>query len=284
MKKIYTLLLLSLIGISSNAQVVISQVYGGGGNAGATYTNDFIEIFNRGTSPQDLTGWSVQYASATGTSWQVTPLTSITLQPKQYYLIQQAAGGTPSLALPAPDATGTLAMSGSNGKVLLAKVITAQTGLIPTGVDISDLVGYGATPTGFEGTGPTGTALTNSTAAFRKDSGCTDTNDNAADFVNLTPSPKNTASPISSCAPLSVNQNSIAGLKVYPNPVVNGTLFIDTDANAVKNISVFDVLGKQVLNTTTSNNSISVSSLNNGIYIVKITEEGKTVSRKLVIK
>jgi hypothetical protein len=50
------------------AQVVISQVYGGGGNAGATLKNDFIEIFNRGTAAQNLTGWSVQYASATGST------------------------------------------------------------------------------------------------------------------------------------------------------------------------------------------------------------------------
>jgi hypothetical protein len=49
--------------------VVISQVYGGGGNAGATLKNDFIELFNRGASPVNLNGWSVQYASAAGTGW-----------------------------------------------------------------------------------------------------------------------------------------------------------------------------------------------------------------------
>ena len=52
----------------------VSQVYGGGGNAGATYTNDFIELFNAGAGSINLSGWSVQYASATGTSWQVTNL------------------------------------------------------------------------------------------------------------------------------------------------------------------------------------------------------------------
>src|SRR5687767_2656670 len=45
--------------------IVISQVYGGGGNAGGQFNNDFIELFNRGTAPIDITGWSVQYASAT---------------------------------------------------------------------------------------------------------------------------------------------------------------------------------------------------------------------------
>src|SRR5262245_32592033 len=47
--------------------VIISQIYGGGGNAGAVYRSDFVEIFNRGSAPVSLTGWSIQYASATGT-------------------------------------------------------------------------------------------------------------------------------------------------------------------------------------------------------------------------
>lgn len=73
--------------------MAISQVYGGGGNAGATLRNDFIEIFNRGTAAVSLSGWSVQYASSTGTgAWTQTPLTNVTLQPGQYYLVKEAAG------------------------------------------------------------------------------------------------------------------------------------------------------------------------------------------------
>lgn len=78
--------------------------------------------------------------------------------------------------------------------------------------------------------------------------------------------------------------NAISGLKVYPNPVSNGTLYIETAANAERTVTVFDVLGKQVLNTTTNNNAVSVNALRTGVYVVKITEEGKTVTRKLVIK
>ncbi|MCB1577530.1 MAG: lamin tail domain-containing protein, partial [Xanthomonadales bacterium] len=73
---------------AAQAQVVISQVYGGGGNGGSTYTNDFIEIFNAGSTAQNLNGWSVQYASSSGTSWQVTNLGNVNLQPGQYYLVQ----------------------------------------------------------------------------------------------------------------------------------------------------------------------------------------------------
>jgi len=85
-------------------------------------------------------------------------------------------------------------------------------------------------------------------------------------------------------ATLRNNQNSISGLRVYPNPVSNGTLYIETAANAEKTVTVFDVLGKQVLNTTTSDNAVNVNALRAGVYVVKITEEGKTATRKLVIK
>src|SRR6266850_126259 len=57
-----------------STSIVISQVYGGGGNSGAVFKNDFIEIFNRGSAAVDITGWSVQQASATGTTWNVAAL------------------------------------------------------------------------------------------------------------------------------------------------------------------------------------------------------------------
>lgn len=83
---------------------------------------------------------------------------------------------------------------------------------------------------------------------------------------------------------LGTSFNNIAGLKMYPNPVSNGTLFIETSANAEKTVAIFDVLGKQVLNTTTSDNTVNISALHSGVYVVNITEEGKSASRKLVIK
>src|SRR5262249_36608654 len=94
------------------SDVVISQIYGGGGNAGATLKNDFIEIFNRGNTPASLANWSVQYAAAASANWQVTLLApSVTLAPGQYLLIQEAAGAGGSVDLPAADATGGIAMA-----------------------------------------------------------------------------------------------------------------------------------------------------------------------------
>jgi predicted extracellular nuclease len=92
--------------------VRISQVYGGGGNSGATYKNDFIELFNASDVDVDLTGWSVQYASVTGNSWSNKTNLSGTIPANSYYLIQQAAGDGGTVDLPTPDATGNIAMQG----------------------------------------------------------------------------------------------------------------------------------------------------------------------------
>src|SRR5437762_9748455 len=81
--------------------VVISQIYGGGGNTGSTLRNDFIELFNRGNTIVSLAGWSVQYASASGTSWDRT-LLSGTIGPGQYFLIQEAEGISGASSLPFP--------------------------------------------------------------------------------------------------------------------------------------------------------------------------------------
>jgi hypothetical protein len=188
-----------LIGMNeSTGQVVISQVYGGGGNSGATYTNDFIELLNTGTTDVSLNGWSVQYASATGTSWQVTNLTSPVLMPGQYYLIQQAQGTGGTIPLPTPDAIGIIPLAAASGKVALVANTIALAGSCPSGPDIMDFVGYG-TANCFEGSGAA-PLLSNANAGLRLNDGCTDTNDNAADFIAGAPIPRNTSSPFNNCS------------------------------------------------------------------------------------
>jgi uncharacterized protein (TIGR03437 family) len=174
----------------SSPHIVISQVFGGGGNSGAPFRNDFIEIFNAGHSSVNLSGWSVQYASATASTWSVTSLTSIVLNPGQYYLIQESSGGTNGALLTAPDATGTIAMAAGSGKVVLIKTSTALTGSCPNDPNIVDLVGYGSTANCFKGSAP---ALTpsNTNAILRAAAGCTDTRNNVADFALGPPNPRN---------------------------------------------------------------------------------------------
>lgn len=186
--------------------VVISEVYGGGGNSGAVYKNDFIELYNPSDAAVDLTGWSVQYASATGTTWQVTPLTG-SIPAKSFYLIQQAAGSGGTTNLPTPDAIGTIALSGTTGKVILSNSITALTGANPAGAVVIDKVGFGPTATGFETT--VAAVLSNTTALERKASAAStvatmgvggleefngngyDTDNNSTDFIVTTPNPQN---------------------------------------------------------------------------------------------
>ncbi|HEV7747610.1 MAG TPA: DNA/RNA non-specific endonuclease [Pyrinomonadaceae bacterium] len=198
--------------------IVISQVYGGGGNSGATLTNDFIELFNRGNAPVSLNGWAVQYGSATGSSFTVTPLTNFTLQPGQYYLIQEAAGSGGTTALPTPDATGTIAMALGAGKIALTSDAVALSGSgCPFGPSVVDFVGYGTTANCSE-TAPTAT-LTNTTAAVRGNAGCTETDNNSADFATGDPTPHNSDDDLHVCG----GPSGPTGVgAANPNPVAAG--------------------------------------------------------------
>jgi predicted extracellular nuclease/methionine-rich copper-binding protein CopC len=224
---------------AGSPDVVISQVYGGGGSAGAPYTNDFVELFNRGTVPVSLNGWSIQYASATGvgsfgsSATMITPLPNVLLQPGQYYLIQ-GAGGSNGSVLPTPDVTdGTpIAMAQSAGKVALARIAT---GLGCNGnstpcnatqlANIVDLVGYGTGGSGanfFEGTAAAPT-IGVSLADFRASGGCMDTDVNSADFATGTPAPRNSSSTRRSCIPISSTTPASGAVGVATNANVDIT-------------------------------------------------------------
>ena len=192
----------------SNA-LVVSQVYGGGGNSGAPYTHDFVELFNRGPAPVDLTGMSLQYASAAGTGnfgANATQLVLLngTVAPGQRHLVG-LAGGTVGAALPPADTSGTINLSGAAGKVALAQGTTSlgcNGGSAPCDAGqiarIIDLVGYG-TANFYEGTAAA-PGLSNTTAAIRGEGGCVDTDENAADFTAGVPAPRNSSSPLTPCS------------------------------------------------------------------------------------
>src|SRR4051812_15175603 len=112
------------VGHASSSGLVVSQVYAGGGNSGASYTNDFVELFNGGSSAADLTGMSIQYASAASTSWGPTALGG-SIQPGHYYLVMLASSGAVGAAMPSPDATGTTNLANTGGKVALVQGMNA---------------------------------------------------------------------------------------------------------------------------------------------------------------
>lgn len=208
----------------SAAGVVISQVYGGGGNAGALTSHDYIELFNVGTSPVALTGWSVQYAASSGTSWQKTDLLAQTLQPGQYLLVQEGSGGTcpsPCVPLPTPDVTGSIAMSGTTGKVVLSTAAVLLSGACPSGMSIRDTVGYGAAGC-FEGIG-SAPALSSTTAARRVGNGCVDTDQNAADFMTAAPAPRTSTAPFGTCQPVATPTATIDPTATTPPITPTGT-------------------------------------------------------------
>ena len=180
----------------SGTQVQISQLYGGGGNSGATLKNDFIELLNASADTVNVAGWSVQYASSGGSSWQVTPISG-TIPPGGYFLVQEAAGAGGSVTLPTPDALGSIAMSATAGKVALVRAVTPLTGTCPAAGAAVDEVSFGTAATNC-GAGTTAT-LSNTTAAIRADSGCRSTGNLSSDFATGVPAPRNSAAPRHSC-------------------------------------------------------------------------------------
>ena len=212
------------------ANLIISQLYGGGGNTGAQFTNDFVEIFNRGTTTVSfvVTPYSVQYAGATASfSSSKVDLTSGSMTPGQYFLVQ-LSGGANGAPLPTPDATGSIAMAATAGKVALVAGTTALTGSgCPLAATVADFVGYGTTADCLEGLGRA-PAPGNTTADLRKAGGCTDSNDNAADFLVSAPFPRNTSAPLNNC---------VAGTP--PNLTINDVTV--TEGNSGTTIAAFTV-------------------------------------------
>jgi uncharacterized protein len=166
--------------------IVVNEVYGGGGNSGATYTNDFIELTNRSSAPVTVDGWSVQYHSAGATgAWQVTPLSG-TIAPGGRYLIAEAQGTGGTQPLPTAQATGTIAMSGTAGTVAVVNTTTALTCADSAACQSAsvDLVGYGSAV--INETAPAADA-SNTNSVQRKDAA--DSDNNANDFAAAAPTP-----------------------------------------------------------------------------------------------
>ncbi|HEX5149450.1 MAG TPA: ExeM/NucH family extracellular endonuclease [Candidatus Limnocylindrales bacterium] len=246
--------------LAVSPDIVISEIYGGGGNTDATYTHDYVELYNRGASPASLAGNSIQYASATGTGFlgandgQLTILPNVTIAPGQYYLVREASGGAVGLPLPVWDLTDPtpISMSASAGKVAY---VTGATGLgcnggsTPCDTDqlarIVDLVGYG-TANFFEGAAAA-PGLSNTTAAIRAGGGATDTDNNAADFVAGAPDP---------------DASEDAAPSVTSTTPANGATGVSLNSNLSITFSE---------PVTVSATAVSISCASTGIHAVSIT-------------
>lgn len=196
----------SLFGQVAN-HIVISEVYGGGGNSGSTWKNDFVELYNPTNAPVNITGWSVQYGSIDKPMSQVTMLTG-TIQPKSFFLVQESQGAGGTKDLPTPDVVGVIPMASGSGKVALVRDGSLVSG--PIDPTVVDFIGYGSAN---QSEGSPAPLLSNTTSVERKASGTStaaslgpagseekagngwDVNDNASDFVaQMAINPQNSAS------------------------------------------------------------------------------------------
>ena len=280
MKKIFTILGLTAIATMSNAQIVISEVYGGGGGSTAVYMNDFVELVNLGSSAATLSGANLQYASATGTFNSYAPLPSITLNPGQKFLIEMvpATANPVGAALPTADykvtsnlniATGVsynggFNMSAANGKIALANAVSAVTAA--NGANVVDFIGYGSA-TMFEGAAAA--PLLDATKSATRTAG--DTNNNGAEFAALAPTPTNSVLAVSD-----VNSTKITLVK---NSNVNKTIVFGAKAN----VQIISANGQVVKTAVVSENTnLDVSSLPKGMYIISADVNGQKVSQKII--
>jgi hypothetical protein len=299
MKKIVTVLLVlsSLLSFSQSTTVVISQVYPGGGSSSptVTYKNDYVELHNISGVTQDISGFSLQYGSGTGnfgsTATQIFAFPAATTIPAGgYLLVQLGAAGTGGANLPVtPDFTSTnLSMGAASGKVALANVSTAlgcgATATVCTlpSASIVDLVSYGVSNNAEGGvTVNNGVALpVNTNGAVRKANGCTDTDNNNADFdVIVNPVPRNSASPVVSCG-----GGPVPSLSVASPLTAFGNICISTTAGP----NSFTITGS---NLTTANVTIGAlagftySTTAGGTYTasLSLTQPGGNFSQQIFV-
>ena len=197
--------------------VVISEVYGGGGSGTGAYRYDFVELFNRGSAAVSLNGWAIQYASETGGSWSVAPISG-SIQPGKYFFVRLGTAGSAGQTGPTPDDTGMIAMSATAGKIALTNRMTGLSGACPNSNSIVDLVGYGANTNCSEGMSTANTS--GSSSVRRGGNGCFETDNNRNDFTVGTPTPKNASAAAINCA----NMPNDGGVVIVPGALSDSEL------------------------------------------------------------
>jgi hypothetical protein len=283
MKKIFTVLGIAFASVLMNAQVTIAQIYVNGGNTGAVYNRDYVVLFNKTSAAVDVSGWSLQYGSATSTgnwSGKVILPAGASIAPYSYYLVGFAGNVANGAALPiAVDFDGGIGgvNMGGNGKVALMNNSTTINGAAPTGA--IDFIGMG-TANASEGSAAASGSTTN--ASFRASGGCVDTNNNAADFTLAPAAPTNSATAVNVCSSLAVSD--VTSLKAG-NFVKNTFVKSDeiTFGADVKDVKVYNMFGQVVKSASVKENgSVNVAELAKGNYIVTGTVNNEPVSQKIL--
>ena len=233
------------------SHLLINEVYGGGGNSGATLTHDFVELVNPTFETISLDGYVVEYYGATGNRGNRCTLSG-SVGPGGYFLVQQAKGAGGTQALPTPDATCGANMSGTKGSVQLVG---------PDGT-VVDLVGYGAAA---KAEGKPTKALSNTTSAQR--GGLEDTDDNSADFVIGTPSPMNSASTLAPSTPGTPDQTASPTPSGSATPTASETPAGQTSIADIQGTTDTSPMVGKVVTTTGVVTAVYPKGGFNGLYI-----------------
>ena len=245
--------------------VVISQIYGGGGNTGASYLNDYIVLHNISNAPVVVTGWSLQYASATGTTtWSVANLPAGSISAGSYYLVKMQSGGAVGTALPTEDASATtINMSATAGKVALANTTTALSGANPSGgATVVDFVGFGSTANASETAAAPAPSATNSIS--RKDVGSLDTNNNSTDFLAGAAAPRNSA--------------TTPYIPTNPGPPTIATLTPANGATGVPTTTALTILFNKPIVKGVGNITVKLNSNSSTFSTVDVTTTAVSIS------
>ena len=287
MKKLYSLVAVCSIAAASYAQsttLVINEAYGGGGNSGATYKQDFIEIKNIGSTPISLDGKYLHYASAANAFSSYHALPNVTLQPGQLFVVRESQGNGGTVDVPAdyiaPIPTGYngnpsgssagFAMGGSSFKIALTSSTNQPTAAV--GGDVIDFVAAGSNVNMYEGTG--GAPAPSNTASVQRKNTIVDidTDDNSVDFIVAAPTPGESY--------LAISDLTATKKVLVKNTNIQDEVTFGAKSNDVK---VFNMLG-QVVKTASvkENETLNVSDLKAGSYIVTGTVANEAVSQKVI--
>lgn len=256
---------LRVLSAQPSGDVIITEVFGGGGNSGAVYKNDFVELFNTTASTVDLSGWALTYYSSTGTGlasniFEIPAGSSIA--PYRYFLIQASAGAGGTTDLPTPDAVSTLNLSGSAGKIILNLTKEAQTisdlASITGNQFFKDYVPYGAAAAPVWGTSTTDASSTTSASRKKVSGSYSYTSNIGTDFELIAPNPQNSGSTVR------LNRiNSILNISV-----VNGVIKIMGAAG--ESIEIYNSVGEKLVQKQAVEGLNSIPVVARGVMLVKV--------------
>lgn len=287
MKKLYFLSLI-LLSSMSFAQPVLTAIVDGPCTGGLPKV---CEIFAKGTV--DFTQFSFQNQTNANTTWgtgaNLLDLTPLGTRTNEFVYIVLTNGSLsiattefPSITTSNSIESGVMNLNGDDR----VRIINTSTSAVIDQFGVSDVDGTGSAWEWLDtyakrnnGTGPDG-AFVQANWTFAP----VDDLDGDGVCVNAANPTLQTIVNLGNYTLSTKTFDAIAGLSMYPNPVTGNVLNISSTANLDMNVTIFDIVGKQVINTKVTNNTVNVSSLNAGVYIVKVTEDGKTATRKLVVR